>query len=281
MRQFFMMLVFVATSFSGIFSANETLAQSVITFPGDVATLEKAIERVSAGGTIRIKPGTHRIKECASIDKDVTIIAVSGNPKNTILQIDGNGIFYVKGGNVRIESLTLRSQIPRNAEPMIEPSNSPIYVSGNPKLSLIKCHITGTHGSCVWIEPEGSYCTLEECVLSGSGNCALWITNSEVICTKCQFINGQREGVEVMQGKVTLDACTISGNGSSGLSVWKDCTAIVKDCTITNNRGFGVDMSDGSSGTFKNNTLSRNREGNWSISGSGKNIVREGNRPNE
>lgn len=106
---------------------------------------------------------------------------------------------------------------------------------------------------------DGAHATVRDCTVADCGNCGISVVDFGT--------------------RLALSDSRITGNKSNGVYVLA-CTADVQNCEIRNNGDTGVWVQSGGSGTFRNNRLSGNENGNWDID-SDSTVTRTGNTPNE
>jgi hypothetical protein len=246
-------------------------------------TVQKAINTVTAGGTVHVADGTYNTGVVTTIPKAVTIQGQSRT--GTILngpraQIDPAGSLaglQITGttSNVTIEKLTVQHY------------DYGIFTNGNVMSNITIRHLNASdnrvHG--IWVQANvGSGInglTVDDVDASrnnqngGSSGRGLWVINgpkSNVTVTNSTFAQNGLVGLDLSDGSVTgatITGNTVTNNGDSGIGVLGAIAGganLVANNTVTDNGRYGIEIKsstgDGTdtgtgSVTVSGNTVSR------------------------
>jgi parallel beta-helix repeat protein len=258
-----------------------------VTVPTDAATVQEAISKVKAGGTITLGAGTY--KEQVQIYKSVTIRGAA--PDQTVVQAPS--IEYV-AINIATDQLqgTLEGFKVTGGRRGMTVATGP---AGNVTLRNVKIEANGvgrnpTNGDAgIWIYEQAT-ATLDTVSITGSqgvglmafGRAKVTIQKSTVArnvgwdisignTVQATISNNQITGAKpsgdalgygilaVGDSRVTAENNTISQNAGFGVYLWERTVSMIRQNTISDNENFGVYVRGSASVPLEDNTIARNR----------------------
>ncbi|HBT76283.1 MAG TPA: hypothetical protein DEB39_05005 [Planctomycetaceae bacterium] len=246
----------------------------------DVSTasqLRYAVENAKSGDVIVLAPGTYGLNGIFETGHDKGVVTLYGDPvapANVKIRISGprGTIRGDKGTHLVLIGLDVANEW------------RGVYPANDSKVDIRFCNIhdCGDHGICASSDP-GSFTgvVVENCVITG--NSYGIFAEGSLDVRNCSIKNNRGHGIsDYTRGcAMTVTHCDISRNEQDGILMSKaDSFATVTDCVIRYNRR-GIWAYNGAGGDFRDNTLSGNREDNWSVrEASSFNFKRVGNTPN-
>jgi parallel beta-helix repeat protein len=227
--------------------AQGTLDQVAV--PSQVATIQEAVGRVRAGGTITVSGGTY--KEQVQIYKSLTIRGAGID--RTILQARGSDWLAL---NVATDGLTVVLE-----DMTVSGGYGGILIATGPASTItlqdVKAQgdVAGRNDLLrVW---EESTVTLDRVSVFGSryhglgawGRVKLTVANSTI----SNSISG---GVVISErAVVTMRDTTIANNGSNGIYALDRASADIQTCTISGNVIAGIQIADSSQATVSGSQI--------------------------
>lgn len=209
---------------------------------GDFSSIRAAVDAARDGDTVLVSPGTY--KENVKVNKSISIISSSGNPRDTIVRgaVSEENVFSVTADFVNVSGFT---------------------ISGASEESPAGVYMEGVSG-----------CSLRENILSNSYYGA-WLSESENCTLSGNTVTGGRFGI-YLEGSNNNSAVDNSISSVSTCGLWLNRASgnDLSENELLDN-GYGIALRRMSSGNrLHNNTISgSDKLGLW-ISGSDSNILR-------
>lgn len=228
------------------------------------------MKNVKDGDVIVLAAGTYNLGEDLETDSDKGTVVLYGDPKtpyNVKIRVSGSTgtIQSGHGGHLKLVGLDI--------------SNEWIGVyANNSRMDVLFCNIHDCRDRGVYSSND-SYIFIENCVVRDNNVSGFYI-RCKVDIKNC-LVKGNGHGVYMSDGgKATVSGCEIVQNNDGIVINASDSFATVTNCNIKDNKSTGVRMYSNAGGEFRNNTLSGNKDGNWSVDSSCK-VTRVGNTPNQ
>ena len=223
--------------------------------PGEVSTLEQAVERARDGDTIEIASGTYRdvalsIKKSLSIRGGAGTVTLQGNGEDPVISADINGVL--------IENVVIRE------------GDIGVWVTGTAQVSIENSTITDNSRVGIFVD-ENADVTVKGNVIQDTrsvegalGEGIFVADDAKVVIENNTISNNLVVGVFFAdQSSGTISANTISNtkanpNGTSGrgIIIFDDAEVLIEDNTIAENMGTGVFATDNSIVTLRGNSIS-------------------------
>jgi len=259
---------------------------------GNFATISEAIERVTPGTRILVRPGLYQ--EGLVIDKPLEIIG-DGEPGEIVIQVSNYNVILFQTTMGRVANLTLR-QLGKGKLYCVD--------IGQGRLELEDCDINSQGLACVGIhggaDPrlrrnrihdsksgdgvyfyENSQGTLEDNDIFGSKLAGVEIKQNGNPTLRRNRIHGNHAGVHVNDGgKGTLEDNDIFDNRLTGMQICNEANPIVRRNRIHDNKESGVFVNDAGHGMLEDNEIFGNGEAGVETTTAGKPIVKN-NRMNK
>lgn len=243
-------LMFLLPVLLAALSTTGALATTVVV-PDHYATIQQAIDAVSAGDTVYVLMNTYY--ENLVIGKALTI---EGEDRDATI-IDGGGsgsVIYASVDYVTIEGLTVA-----NGENGIELISN--YTIDH--FTIRNAVITGNAmGFYAPHSNSSSYHTIEDCIFSHNTSCSYAHQFGYSIIQNCEvFENGG--GFSVAWGSYTIiSGNTIYNNTGTGIHIDSGTYNTIEDNNIYDNGGCGLSVGYvGDYNTFRNNIVQNNGSG--------------------
>lgn len=249
-------------------------SQTVLTVPGNHATIQAAIAAASNGTTILVLPGTY-VENLDLLGKQLVIESVAGPAQTTVDGSAGNNTVVFAGSGepvgTRINGFRLRGG---NGRPFPSSYGSDYYGGGayvgtGSFLRLENCHIvdnalnTGTFAGGVYSGGQGARAEVHGCLIH---NNRAWASGGATLS----------DGY----GTMLVERCTVTGNSASswafghqgGISAANHGSVVVKDSIVWGNAGyqiaaFGAPYNVGTSLTATWSTVQGGYSGTGNLSG--------------
>ena len=231
--------------------AEGTLDQVAV--PSEAATIQEAVNRVKAGGTITVSAGTYR--EQVQIYKSATIRGAGVG--RTILQAPGPDWLALNvatdGLAVTLEGLTVTG------------GYGGILIATGPAgtIALRDVKVEGDPGGkytllCIWEQPT---VTLDRVSVSGSRYYGLDVSGQVKLTVENSTItNSSVGGVAIGRSAVvTMRGTTIANSGSAGVYMVDSASANIQKCTISDNVIAGIQLTDSSQVTVADTRVTGTR----------------------
>lgn len=202
-----------------------------VSVPSDAPTVQEALTKVKAGGTITLSSGTYT--EQVQIYQSVTIRGEG--PEFTVLQAPGSdwtGVI-VSTDQIQVTLEGLRVTGARRG----------VHVATGPAAQVTLRNVK--------IDGNGN---------AGSTNVGIYVEDENTLTLDQVDIFETREngGLSTMQqAKVTLQNSTIAKNGGAGISA-SGQTITVENSTVTSNADRGIILSGSIKATIRKNTVTKN-----------------------
>ena len=198
---------------------------SVLTVPGDHATIREAVSWACPGDTVQVADGSYTETARILFDgKSVCLMSENG-PDATVLDLSENRLEI--GGRATISSALIDGFTIHRGD--VNSGNA--YYDG---LDLVvrSCVISGSDQTAVRVQGSGTSTTLVECTISGNDG-PFW---------------NLAGGVVVAGANALLDRCVIWGNCSDGsagtrseITPFGPANVEIRDCVVNSSGVSGVD----------------------------------------
>jgi Uncharacterized conserved protein len=201
-------------------------------------------------------------------------IQKGGDPQLTNCRIfkgEQGGIFVHDGG----KGSFAQCEIFENTYAGIE-----IADGGNP--SVMGCRFYDGQQSGIYVHSNGTgkfvNCKIFQNMLAG----ITVVKGGNPTVLDTEIYEGRYTGVCIHEnGEGVFNNCKIFENSKSGIHVSERSNPKVERCTIEDNGGPGIQINEQGAGVFRQNSITGNKEGEWSINGASSNLIREENTPNQ
>jgi parallel beta-helix repeat protein len=241
-----------------------------VTVPLEAATIQEAVNRVKAGGTITVSAGTY--KEQVQIYKSLTIRGAGID--RTTLQAPGPDWLALNvatdGLAVVLEGMTVSGGyggILIAAGPASAITLQDLRVKGDPtgRYTLLS----------IWEEPT---VTLDRVSVLGSQYHGLDVLGQAKLTVQDSTISDSILGGVVISGSavVTMRDTTIARNGSYGVNVSSTAVAELTDCTVGANTTVGIRVYGSAQVTLTNTRVTGTKPDSAGESGYGVYVYGEG-----
>jgi parallel beta-helix repeat protein len=257
---------------------------------GDFATITEAIENVSPGTRILVRPGLYQ--EGLIMDKPLEIIG-DGELSEIVIQVAGKDVISFQTTMGRVVNVTLRQMGEGKwygvdiAQGRLELEDCDItseslagvgiHSGADPRLRRNRIHDSKKGGGVVvYGNAQG---TLEDNQIFGNASSGVEIeTSANTTLRRNRIYDNKEDGVYVHDGgKGTIEDNDIFGNAYSGLTIQSDSNPVVRNNRINQNSEHGIEIFENAGGTFENNDLSGNAKGAWSLAEDSKAKVTRSN----
>lgn len=218
-------------------AAEGTLDQVAV--PGDVPTIQEAIDKVKAGGTVTVAVGTYKGK--VEIYKSVTIRGAGA--ANTVLQAPGADCLTLNIATDQLQ-VTIEGLRVTGGRYGVRAATGPAGA-----LTLRDMKIDGNGAGKpddggLWVCGQVT-ATLDQVTSSGNAGCGAYVLGTaKVTARRCTVADNSSYGLGIGYGaSATIEESTISRNGSYGIAVSNTGVVELKDCTVAANGTIGVSAS--------------------------------------
>ena len=269
--------------------------RSKVAVPGDVSTIQQAIDLVADGGTITVGPGTYDgqleainlsfVLEGAGKDEvrlssgewsRPGLIVFSDTPKEVRvdgLTVEGGGIFVSGRSRLGLANSAVvsgRSGVLVNDYASVSLVNSTVSrnqdgltVFGFATVSLVNSTVSGSGEDGLYAAGYASV-SLRDSTVSGNrayGISTQYMNQASVNLQNCKVSENGSSGFWLDGGvTVTVANCTVSGNGNDGLAVWGSATVSLGNSTVSRNGGDGLTVGGSADVSLEGNKIFDNAE---------------------
>jgi len=197
-----------------LFLLSVAATAAVIHVPADQPTIQAGIDASASGDTVLVAPGTYT------------------GANNTNIMFNGR--------QITLESETGAAACIIDCQGSVDPGmqilNTGVVVRG--------LTFTGSNVDGVVVY---STTTLEDCVISGHGECGIDVGYGNLTLSGCTVNDNGQSGVRAVDyGEITITGCTLSGNTAEG---YLGESASISGCIITLNMDCGIKLLEGGSVT--------------------------------
>ena len=212
--------------------ARSVLSSKTINVPGDIPTIQQAIDSAAEGDTISIEASTYN--EALYIDKNRITLQGAGND-STIVDGGGQDVIVIQGGTgVTIKTLMVRS------------GKEGIFGKGGAAFEVRDVIVQDCSSKGIQVY-ENSTAQIEDSTVLRSGADGIFVigNSSAVFSGTVTATNNTRDGLNfntTSSGFFYNATVTASNNGSRGILVANSSSLISVDSTVTlqNNTSDGV-----------------------------------------
>jgi parallel beta-helix repeat protein len=260
-----------------------------VTVPTDAATIQEAVNKAKAGGTITVVAGTY--KEQIQIYKSVTIRGagsdqtvvqapsieyVAINIATDQLQVTLEGL-KVTGGRRGVNVATGPAGNVAQRDVKIEangagqtPTTSDAGLKSFEQTTVALDHVSIINNQEMGLQALGrTQVTIQNSTISDNVGWGIYVGDTAHAQITNNQINGSKPtgnpnfgwgyGISVYNtAQVTLQGNTISQNASYAIVLRYNSQATIQQNTISNNKSVGIELFEASNGTITKNTISDN-----------------------
>ncbi len=250
-----------------------------VSVPSDASTLQEALNRVKAGGTITLSGGSYT--EQVQIYKSVTIRGEG--PEFTVLQAPGSDWTGVTVSTDQVQvtleglrvtgarrgvhvatgpagQVTLRNvKIDGNGN--AGSTNVGIYVEDDSTLTLDQVNISETKENHGLSTMQQAKVTLQNSTIAKNGAIGIAANGQTITIENSTIIGNTNQGISLQANiKAMIRKNTVAENGTfQGVGLFNNATATIEENTITRNGGTGIFMRQSAQATIVNNRITENR----------------------
>jgi len=269
--------LFAITVFGQEISDNDTARtstdRSTVIVPDDVADINEAFRRVADGGTIRVKPGVHRVNGTITVDKNIRLIGEGAKHSDTILESANGSVLIINTEHFRAESLTFRVKAAEPIEPVTNvflAPYSPDHTQGMTETQVTqRLKEEKTYSAVVVLRGNPKF---TRCGFTSNRGHGLFVATKDAapsFVESCFFES--QVGIYIPAGTARLEKSSIRDNHRIGIVVWGETSSITMiDCSISDNFVFGILVSDNANGTFRGCEVYGHRGAGMMVSDHGK-----------
>lgn len=218
-------------------------APATIDVPRDYKTLAEALDAAKSGDVVRISKSsvdfaprvpTGRPASVVRLDKAISILGPSDNPKNTNVIFTQHNSLLIENAKVNFKGINFKFQSDE---------------SSTEQLALIMIG-------------DGARVTFKNCGFEGSNHLpttGVSVQRGTAIFWKCSFQSFLKEALDLERNAVAkLGYCEIGPDNQTGVDVRQGCDAAILNCRIFDNR-TGFSASEGGSGRIEGSFFEGNK----------------------
>lgn len=226
---------------------------------GDFVAVQEAIQAVTAGSTVEIRPGTYLGQ--VVVDKNIRLV---GAGAGTVLRAQGSSQSWpddsIDDSSAVIEIRNVSGVVIENLSFSGPEDGIKILGSSNITVRNVDASGNGDDG----IDVRGSTGVTISGTFSGNGDTGVLVRegSSEVLIESSRMTQNVENGVRLRDSSdCSVTTSDASGNGDDGVLIRDSSGARVTENTANDNLGYGIRVRNSPATILEGNQTTNNREG--------------------